>query len=69
MSKLKIDGALCKGCGLCVEFCPKKALRLSSGVNQRGYRFCEFADEKNCIACASCAVMCPDSIIEVGGNA
>ena len=65
MSKLKLKTDICKGCGLCVEFCPKKVLRLSAEINQKGYHYVEAAEPKNCIGCCGCAVMCPDSVIEV----
>jgi 2-oxoglutarate ferredoxin oxidoreductase subunit delta len=56
----------CKGCGLCVSVCPVKILKLdTSRVNAIGYTpaFC-FEPEK-CIACTSCALICPDVVITV----
>lgn len=56
----------CKGCGLCVAFCPVKILYLdNSTLNQSGYNIVKVTDSDKCIACASCAIMCPDSIITV----
>jgi len=65
MSKIKIDAAVCKGCGLCADYCPKKVLRLSAAINQKGYHYAEAADEKACVGCCACAVICPDSVIEI----
>ena len=28
----------CKGCGLCIEACPPKAIQLSEQLNHYGYR-------------------------------
>ncbi|MBO4785406.1 MAG: 4Fe-4S binding protein, partial [Lachnospiraceae bacterium] len=38
MAKVTINEALCKGCGLCVEACPKKLLVLATDhINAKGY--------------------------------
>jgi ferredoxin len=33
----EIDPGRCKGCGLCVEYCPFGRLALDEGLNQAGY--------------------------------
>ncbi|MBC7328121.1 ferredoxin family protein [bacterium] len=65
MPKIVIDQERCKGCGLCIEFCPKKIIVWSKSFNQRGVHPAEFTDEEKCIGCAFCAIMCPDAAIEV----
>ena len=66
MAKLTFKTDECKGCGLCVEVCPKKILRISPDViNKKGHHPAECTDMDACIACASCATMCPDCIIKV----
>ncbi len=63
--KVTIDEVICKGCGLCVSVCPKKVLALSAEkINAAGYNPAELTGE-GCIACASCAKMCPDCAITV----
>ncbi|MBU4037944.1 MAG: 4Fe-4S binding protein, partial [Proteobacteria bacterium] len=32
-----IDLDKCKGCGLCVDVCPKNVLEISTDVNEKGY--------------------------------
>lgn len=66
MFVIKIERDLCKSCGLCVEFCPRKLLVLDTGLNKRGVRpaKCEGPREK-CTGCGNCAVMCPDAAIEI----
>lgn len=56
----------CKGCGLCVHFCPQEMLELAeSRFNAIGYRPVEVIDAEACTGCAICAVICPDMVFEV----
>jgi len=56
----------CKGCELCVSFCPKKILAMdASEVNARGYHPATITDQSQCIGCSSCALMCPDCCISI----
>ncbi len=66
MAKVTFSTDLCKGCGLCVDACPKKTLRLDSDkINKTGHSPAEMTDESKCIGCAFCATMCPDCVITV----
>ena len=66
MAKLTFRTDNCKGCGLCVDVCPKKVLRLAPDkINKRGHHPVEAARPDDCIGCGSCAIMCPDFIIKV----
>ena len=66
MAKLTFKTDNCKGCGLCVDACPKKLLRLASNkINKKGYSPAVMTAPDKCIACAFCATMCPDCIITV----
>ena len=66
MAKVTFEEQLCKGCGLCVEACPKGILTLSrTRLNQKGHSPVEMTDQEKCIGCAFCATMCPDSVITV----
>jgi 2-oxoglutarate ferredoxin oxidoreductase subunit delta len=65
-SKLTFAEDVCKGCLLCVEACPKHILSLNLAyVNDKGYNPVKCDDPEQCIACAMCAVICPDSVIRV----
>jgi 2-oxoglutarate ferredoxin oxidoreductase subunit delta len=62
---ITIDRERCKGCSLCIEFCPKETIALSDSLNAKGYFTVEFKDNDRCTGCAICAVMCPEVAIEV----
>ncbi|MEW6541167.1 MAG: 4Fe-4S dicluster domain-containing protein [Bacillota bacterium] len=55
----------CKGCGLCVLFCPKKIVVLGSNFNSLGFHPAMVNNGAQCTGCAVCAWMCPDLVIEV----
>ena len=55
----------CKGCGLCISFCPRKALGFSNHINARGVRYAESVNPGNCTGCGICYNMCPDAVIEI----
>ena len=66
LAKMTVDYNVCKGCGLCVEVCPKKIILLDKAVlNGKGYHPAIVTDMEQCIGCAMCAMMCPDCAITV----
>ena len=65
MVKFEIDKEKCKGCGLCVHVCHKKLLELANEVSAKGYHVCTMTDVEQCVACSSCATICPDSCIQI----
>ncbi|HIE04100.1 MAG TPA: 4Fe-4S dicluster domain-containing protein [Candidatus Latescibacteria bacterium] len=58
---LQVDGSRCKGCGLCVEFCPAGVLELSD----EGYPRVRIVGLERCTGCFNCVTMCPDVAISV----
>ena len=69
MNRVTFNVDLCKGCGLCVDACPKKIIALKADVlNKKGYHPAGITDQEKCIACAMCAAMCPDVVIKVEKN-
>ncbi len=66
MAKVTFKTDSCKGCGLCVQACPKQILVIAKEkINAKGHSPAEMTDESKCIGCAFCATMCPDCIIKV----
>lgn len=62
--KAKVQGERCKGCGLCITNCPKKAISQSGKFNGQGYDVVE-VDEELCIGCGICYTVCPDCVFEI----
>ena len=65
---MRIDKERCKGCALCIEFCPKDSISMSEELNLKGYFVAAFSasdDGDGCNGCGTCAVICPDVAIEV----
>jgi len=55
----------CKGCGYCIEFCPRKVLEESEEINARGVHPPKIVDETKCLMCGFCTDVCPDFAIFV----
>ncbi len=66
LGTIVVDTERCKGCGLCVEACPKKIVAMSGkAVNKKGYPYATLTDAETCTGCTSCAIVCPDACITV----
>ena len=62
--KIIIDIQRCKGCGLCVQVCPKNSIVISKQSNKNGY-FPAQTNNTDCSGCAACAIICPEAAITV----
>ena len=60
-----IDSERCKGCGLCVNFCPKNVLEITDKVNEKGHFTVYQARPEDCIFCTMCCIVCPDVAINI----
>ncbi|MBN1300671.1 MAG: 4Fe-4S dicluster domain-containing protein [Melioribacteraceae bacterium] len=56
---IEIEPDLCKECGLCVEACPPKVLRISNNLNVMGYHPVEYIG-RGCTSCGICFYVCPE---------
>jgi 2-oxoglutarate ferredoxin oxidoreductase subunit delta len=56
---VELNSEECKGCGLCVEACPPKVLKLSDRLNRYGYHPADYAGA-GCTACGICFFACPE---------
>ena len=53
----------CKGCGLCVDFCPRGVLQLSTETNAKGHNYPVVVKEGECANCQLCYLICSDFAI------
>lgn len=58
-AEIHIDTDWCKGCGICVAFCPKNVLVMNRMAKA------QVATVEACIACLLCELRCPDLAIQV----
>lgn len=61
LEKLNVEKELCKGCGICVAFCPKDVLEIKDEK-------VVIKDLDSCIQCGQCELRCPDYAIYLGGK-
>ncbi len=65
MPRLYIEDRYCKGCGICIEFCPVKILKPAQKISPRGYFMPECDEMDKCTQCGMCSLLCPDFAIVV----
>ena len=55
----------CKGCGICVRFCPQEVLQVSDRTNAKGYHYPDIAPGKEnaCVHCQFCMLVCAEFAI------
>lgn len=63
MPNISIKMARCKGCGICVTFCPKNVLALDELSKV------QIVNNDACIGCGQCELRCPDYAIFVDKEA
>ena len=65
-SEVTIDEQRCKGCGYCVQLCPRECLEIPGDKRNRyGYKVVVFTNAERCNTCGLCYQMCPHWAIDV----
>ncbi len=59
LKEIVIDREWCKGCGICVHFCPTNVLEMDKKEKAI------VARPEDCTGCKLCELRCPDLAVEV----
>ncbi|MDD2402936.1 MAG: 4Fe-4S dicluster domain-containing protein [Victivallaceae bacterium] len=66
--RVEIIADECKGCGRCINACPKKVLEMGTVFNFMGTTYAVYKGS-GCIGCGGCFYACPEpgaiSVIEI----
>ena len=60
--KVTVNKEWCKGCNICVTFCPANVLALDKNDK------IDIVNPDACIRCGQCELRCPDYAIWLGGK-
>ena len=63
--QIQIDERVCKGCSLCIHYCPRDVLEMTDRRNQKGYNVVGVRNLAECTGCRLCEISCPDLAIYV----
>jgi 2-oxoglutarate ferredoxin oxidoreductase subunit delta len=65
-SRLHIHEDYCKSCRLCVDFCPRRVLEMTTDrLNVKGLPFVLCVHPDACNGCQTCVTVCPDAVIDL----
>jgi 2-oxoglutarate ferredoxin oxidoreductase subunit delta len=56
--RIEIENTMCKGCSICVDFCPTDVLKMDG-------LYVVVKDLDKCTGCQLCDLRCPDFAIQV----
>ncbi len=62
---VEINENLCKGCDICIEFCPADVFEKSDKLNHKGYYLPIVTQMNECNGCRICDLMCPEFAIVI----
>ncbi len=64
-TRIEIDKALCKGCQICAEVCPRDVLVMADAPDKWEGTLADIKNIDACTACMLCEIECPDFAIRV----
>jgi 2-oxoglutarate ferredoxin oxidoreductase subunit delta len=62
---IEITQDWCKGCELCVKYCPVQALKMGDEINKKGVYPPVLKEDNECNFCRLCELLCPDFAVTV----
>ncbi|UCD18699.1 MAG: 4Fe-4S binding protein [Candidatus Zixiibacteriota bacterium] len=62
---IEINGNYCKGCDICIEFCPTGVFEKSGTLSKKGYYLPVVARMEDCTGCRLCDLLCPELAIVI----
>ncbi len=63
--EIRIDDRFCKGCGLCLEVCPRNVFGKGEKRSRAGYAMPRVNALEMCAVCLLCEMTCPDLALTV----
>ncbi|HSW36654.1 MAG TPA: 4Fe-4S dicluster domain-containing protein [Candidatus Limnocylindrales bacterium] len=63
--ELVIDRNRCKGCSMCIKFCPRQVITLGDELNNLGYNSVIITDVCKCTGYGNCYKICPELVFEI----
>ena len=65
MVEIEVDEELCKGCNLCIKFCPQNVFEPAEELNKKGVFPPRVVRKERCVKCRLCELICPDFALAV----
>lgn len=62
-SEILVNWEFCKGCWVCIKYCPANVFEKSKEMSPKGYHPPVVARPDDCISCSLCEFYCPDFAI------
>ena len=65
MYRLHLNPTYCKGCGICIDTCPKHVIESTRCLDAKGHMLPKEGNMIRCSGCRICELVCPDFAIAI----